>query len=625
MFETSRPVAFRWPSAFIAIAAAFAAAAPAMAQGTTPAPNASQAGEYSIFEVDPFAGYQWFQIYAKDTDSRVSELNPGFVVGLRVTEDLWKYVGLEESFTAGFNDLRLRPFGLQARVGADARDYTLAVNPVFHFTPRQSKFRPFVTAGPGATWYVPSESLDNSVTGSLPLWSPLKTKYGPAFIYGGGIKYNATRNIGLRFDVRGTLTQGRYFGLPEFAGEQGAIYSPHHGVENAMAVTAGLIFHFGHRSEEVLPVPAPAPAPAPEPAPAAPPAPQPVADIRISGISGASDACPGENVRLEVAASGWLPDQAPSYQWMIDGQPVPGATGSSFNVPTAGAPGTRTMTVQVSVPGSSKTSDPVTVRVKDDGAPVVRFPVAQSTIPFGTKLPLNATATGSECGGATSVRYSASEGGVSDNTFDSSTVAFDPSNRLKQQTKVVHLTATATDSKGKTGSASADVTVTLSPEARRLDDIVFPAYGARVNNCAKRLLLEQLTPMLRDDPNATVVLIGHRDEHEKGAAARLDRVRTLNAAAVLSAGTGICPQLELSRIKVNWVGTDQSTPTKPLLCGTSTEVKERVGQAVKDTDQRAQFRRVEVWIVPGGASMPAGLTGLQDAPVSEVQKLGCPR
>ena len=622
MFPTSRAIAVKWRVAVIAAAAALAAAVPAFPQSTPSAKSASRPGEYSIFEVNPFAGYQWFQIYADKDSSRVSELEPRPVVGLRVTEDLWKYVGLEQSFTVGFNDLRLRPFGPQMKVDTDARNYTLAINPVLHFRPRQSKVRPFVTAGPGITWYVPDgRPKIGALTGVVPPVSDLQTKYGPALVYGGGVKINATRNFGLRFDVRGLWTQGRYFGLPTYPSVPGALYSPHHGTENALAVTGGFVFRFGHRTEEVLPPPAPAAA-----APAPPPAPKPVADIRISGISGARDVCPGENVRLEVAASGWLPDQTPSYQWMIDGQPVSGATASSFDVPTTGASGAKTVTVSVSAPESSKTSEPVTVRVKDYSAPVVQFTVAQSTIPFGTKLPLNATATGSECGGATSLRYSASEGSVSDNTFDSSTVAFDPSNRLKQQTKVVHLTATATDAKGGTGSAGADVTVTLSPEARRLDDIVFPANSARVNNCAKRLLLEQLTPMLREDPNATVVLIGHRDDREKGkAAARLDRVRTLNAAAVLSAGTGICPQLELSRVKVNWVGTDQSAPAKPLLCGTSTEVKERSGQAVKASDQRAQFRRVEVWIVPGGATMPAGITGLQDAPAPEVKKLGCPR
>ena len=51
--------------------------------------------------------------------------------------------------------------------------------------------------------------------------------------------------------------------------------------------------------------------------------------------------------------------------------------------------------------------------------------------------------------------------------------------------------------------------------------------------------------------------------------------------------------------------------------------KERAGHQVDG--QRAQFRRLEVWIVPGGAAMPAGLTGLQDAPAVEVKKLGCPR
>jgi hypothetical protein len=73
------------------------------------------------------------------------------------------------------------------------------------------------------------------------------------------------------------------------------------------------------------------------------------------------------------------------------------------------------------------------------------------------------------------------------------------------------------------------------------------------------------------------------------------------------------------------VGEDQTSPAKPMLCGTSTEVKERRGQGVTESDQRAQYRRVEVWIVPGGAQMPAELSGLQDAPAADVQKLGCPK
>jgi hypothetical protein len=166
--------------------------------------------------------------------------------------------------------------------------------------------------------------------------------------------------------------------------------------------------------------------------------------------------------------------------------------------------------------------------------------------------------------------------------------------------------------------------VTLNPEARRLDDLVFPPGSSRVNNCAKRLLIEELTPMLRDQPNSRVVLIGHRDERERGGAT-LDRARVLNAAAVLSAGTGICPQLDLSRVLGAWVGTDQTSTPRPALCGASTAVRERGGQAVAAADTRAQFRRVEVWFVPEGAELPAALQSAQPVPADAVKPLGCPK
>jgi outer membrane protein OmpA-like peptidoglycan-associated protein/opacity protein-like surface antigen len=590
------------------------AAIPTLAQTTAPAQAPSPEG-YSIYEINPFAGYQWFMIPNRDS-ARAEKYNTGAAAGFRVTEDWWKYVGLEESLTIGFNKLEVYPTGLQQTVGAGNHNFTFAVDLVAHFTPRESKFRPFVAVGPGLTFYKTTYHFNiGSVPGVVPPLSNLESEYGPSVNYGAGIKYNITKSLGLRFDFRGLRTQGREFGLPTVSSGPGTIYISHHDSENGWAVTGGVSFRFGHRSDYV-----------PPPPPPPPPPPKPVANIRITGVTGAHDACPGENVLLEAAANGWLADQTPTYQWTMNGQPVAGANSSSFSVPTQDGSGVKNITVTVSAPGSSQTSTPVAVRVKNYAPPTVQFALSRSSIAFGDKLPLAATARASECGGATTLRYTASDGAIAGSVFDSSTLAFDPANRLKQQTKVVHLTATATDEKRGTGSASADLTVTLSTEARRLDDIIFPANSARVNNCAKRLLMEQLTPMLRDDPNATVILIGHRDEREKGkAASKLDRVRTLNAAAVLSAGTGICPLLELNRVKVNWVGADQSSSTRPLFCGTSTDVKEKSGQAVKSSDQRAQFRRVEVWIVPGGAAMPAGISGLQDVPAAEVKKLGCPK
>src|SRR5512142_802498 len=119
MSRIPRPVAFSLRGAFIAAIAFLAVAVPAFPQSTAPTKNASQSGEYSTIDVNLFGGYQWFQIFATDKTTRVSELDPGPVVGLRVTEDFHKYIGLEESFTAGFNGLSLRPNGLPSRVTAD--------------------------------------------------------------------------------------------------------------------------------------------------------------------------------------------------------------------------------------------------------------------------------------------------------------------------------------------------------------------------------------------------------------------------------------------------------------------------------------------------------------------------
>jgi outer membrane protein OmpA-like peptidoglycan-associated protein len=251
-----------------------------------------------------------------------------------------------------------------------------------------------------------------------------------------------------------------------------------------------------------------------------------------------------------------------------------------------------------------------------------------ATIKYRETLPINATATpaNSDCGGNVTLTYTVSEGTITGNVFDSSSVPFDMSNRSRRQTRTVKVVATATDRRGGTGKAEGEITIVLDPEARRLDDLVFPANNSRVNNCAKRLLLEELTPLLRDDPSGRVILVGHRDERETGrAATTLDRTRALNSAAVISAGTGICPSLELSRISIVTAGTDQTSTPRPSLCGDSAQVRERPGQAVGTRDPRAMFRRVEVWYVPEGAALPPGLQSATPVPADQVKALGCPK
>ena len=614
MIKRSDLKAHRWQAAVLAFGAALAMAGPVSAQdaGAKSATNVAEKG-YATIYFDVFAGWQWFQ-FAQGTTNSVKQFGPAGVWGERITEDFSKYFALEENIQSGYNGLKLRPVGSPSYTTASDSQAQIGVDGVWHLAPRGAKFRPFILAGPSYVFFA-APNLAKATPGAIgpaPIF-PTTNGHGSnslALSYGIGAKYNVSPRWGLEFDVRGIRSKQAHFNLPNLPAAPGLLYIPGGGHESALVATVGVTFTMKYHNPPAPRVEAPPP----------PPPPAPKADIQIQGVTGAQDACPGDTVRLVVNASGWLPAQTPAYQWSVNGSAVSGATGSSFSVPTVDGAGAKRVTVTVSAGDSSKTSDAVTVTVRPLTPPTIQFAISPNTVPFGTRINLAARAAGSTCGGPATIRYSGE--GVSGATFDSSTLNFDQSNRLKQQSRTVRITATATDAKNQTASAPADVTVTLTAQARRLDDIVFPNNSARVNNCAKRLLLEELTPMLQSDPGAKVILIGHRDMSERSKT--LDEARVVNAAAVLSAGKGICPTLDLSRLMVNWVGTEQSSETRPLLCGASTNVKEKGGQAVRDSDKRAQYRRVEIWIVPSGADMPA-VSGLKEVPAKEVQAKGCPR
>jgi len=263
--------------------------------------------------------------------------------------------------------------------------------------------------------------------------------------------------------------------------------------------------------------------------------------------------------------------------------------------------------------------------LKSAGPPTIQVGVSQSSIAHGASTTIQPVAAGSACGGEVRVACTSTEGTINGTTFDSSNMAFDL-NGTRAQSKNVTITCTATDSLSARASANATVTVTEKPHARRLDDLVFAKNSARVNNCGKRLLLEEATSLIRENPDWTLVLVGHRDEQETArAAAKLDSDRAMNAAAVLSAGTGICPSLDPSRIKVISAGSDQSAQARPSFCGTSATVKERSGALVSAEDTRAQFRRVEVWLIPSGADVPESLKSAAPVAADALKKLGCPR
>jgi outer membrane protein OmpA-like peptidoglycan-associated protein len=616
MTTSSKSKQFQSSTIMLGVLAVLAAAGPARPQ-TPASANAvkNPEGGYSLVDLSGFFGDQWYQIYqgsGGNGNQQYFLARPVF--GTRLTENFSRYVSLEEGYTVGFNKYAIRPAGSGGYLGINSTNGLASLVGIFNFTPRDRKFRPYVLVGPGAITYRANGSYQTPTDVPVIYPQAWKTQTYAALVYGLGAKINLTKKFAIGYDLRGVYSSKTAgFGLPSIPNGTGSLFVDHSHGESSLQFEVSAIFRFGWRE------PPPPPAPPPPPPP---PAPEVVLGVSIQGAP--ASACPGDNVLLRATATGIPAGQTAMYTWSVNGTAVPGANGDTFSLPTANASGNQSVTVTVAASGAMATSSPVSVPIGALAPPTITFTVSPSTITYGDKLPLNAMANASSCGMPVSVAYAASEGSVAGNTFDSTGVSFDLNNRLKQQSKTVTLTATATDAKNQMASATAPVTINLVPEARRLDDIVFQPRSSRVNNCGKRLLIDVLTPILRNDPDAKVILIGHRDMNEPPAL-HVDEQRTLNAAAVLSAGTGICPSLDLSRVLVKWVGDDQASMTRPALCGSSTDVKERRGQAVSESDTRAQYRRVEVWVVPGGAAMPADITGLMPAPEKEVKAKGCPK
>src|SRR6185436_2177111 len=135
------------------------------------------------------------------------------------------------------------------------------------------------TLGPVITKYDPDQStLKELVPGDPGFGTKLQAKWGAGLMVGAGVKFQATRRIGLRFDVRGLWTERPHFNLPWTPGPS-SFFIPQGGSELPVQLTAGIIFRFGLRGQTAPPLPTAVVKPQPEPVKEPPPAPKPIPEV----------------------------------------------------------------------------------------------------------------------------------------------------------------------------------------------------------------------------------------------------------------------------------------------------------------------------------------------------------
>jgi outer membrane protein W len=620
--------------------------------------SANGLDEYpDLIEIDPFGGVS---TYGQVLRGLTTKLVDGGVAGLRLTYNPSAYVGIElwadyaqanvefrqsSGFFPG-TTTPLPPYSF------GSRNFLFGLNPIINLKPRGSKVQPYLTVGVNGTQFTPTDKAKSNArdpaTNALYGSANLNDNLQVGLNYGGGVKFHLTDHWGLRVDARGFWSRNPTYGLPNFP--TGGIYIPAHDKINGFQGTLGLVWFAGTTKCPEMPPAPPPPAPLPTPT--------------ISGAEGTI--CPGKAVNLHATLPGVDTNRKLKYAWTVNGQ-AQGSDSPDFSFTPNN---TGSFSVQVTVTDTTPPPPPLERPKKFpvrcwvqppppapvapvNGSTTITITAAAPTISNVSASPttlscaadkngthsatLTATATASACGGNLTYKWTASEGSITNDTsanatFDSSSLNFEGG--AQAQTKTVTATVTVTDQQGQTASQSTTITVNCPPQFVRLDDVIYAKNNARVNNCGKRLLIDDAAPKVASG-DYDIVLVGHRDTDERtkapavrrrgrraAAANDLDQQRALNAAAVLSGGTATCAKVDPSRIKIDWVGTDQTSETRPGQCGTS-NIKERKGSQTTEADKN---RRVEVYLVPhNSTSMPPAVKNPRPLNDEEMKALGCPK
>ncbi len=583
--------------------------------------------EYSKFEIAPGFNYQHDSPILGST--RSSECaGGGLTLAYNITHMFSMVADLSGCDMFDYNN----PYGVGSGVHGDV--FTYVFGPRFTFR-RNSKFQPFVDVNVGGEEvrvHCNSGNLGDacgSITPGVGISQPIVGAPPPVVIvpknpYATAVTENSfAGTAGVGIDIRVNhhiairLVQADYL-YTRFGNSCPFAICNHNNEQGSFRLQSGLVFGFGG-PHAILP-PAPKTKSCPGGTSVSVDQDCPKQDISLGVHANPASVCPGGVSKVTTASK--FPEGA-TIEWTVNGQPVSGAGTPEFTF-TGRDAGSYKVAMRVSAAGYNDASAETTVNVRSYVAPSGMLSASPSSIWVGERSTLSASFTPGQCGGPLSpVTYSASEGSVSGDQFDSTGVRFDPANTSQQQ-KTIMITAKASDERG-TVSAEAPVVVKQKGAvvSKRFPDILFPKDSDRVNNCGKRVLLEELKSSLDADPNGHVVFVGHTSANEKGSA-DLGLSRALNAAAVISAGAQVCLGFSAANIAVGNAGTsDNNVDFQPYFCESSTgEIR---GNFVLQADSEAKNRRVEVWFVPSGGVAPPSAQGSKSAVELNVKTLGCPR
>jgi len=169
-------------------------------------------------------------------------VSPGVRGGLRVGVDGLRHWGQDISYSYGTSSARISVPG-NGEFDFQSHSHQFAYNAVFYPGGlNRSKVLPYLTAGAGGTIYtLPQASIDKAQSQGLGTLSP-HTSF--TFNAGGGLRYQFTDRVGLRFDARDWMSHPPRYGIPASSPDPTVFVFPVKGVYHQLEASVSFVYCF---------------------------------------------------------------------------------------------------------------------------------------------------------------------------------------------------------------------------------------------------------------------------------------------------------------------------------------------------------------------------------------------
>ena len=366
-----------------------------------------------------------------------------------------------------------------------------------------------VSVGPRFMWRTEGVNLfAHTLLGYNRLSIPhLNNSQSVSPILGGGIDLKVWKPLSLRL-IEADYVFGR-FGFADAVSP--AFPDIRHSSFNGARLRTGLIFNFGY-----------------------PPAVTPSASCSVQP----SEVMVGEPVTATATGSNFNAKHTLTYSWSSTGGKVT-SKDNTASIDTNGvAGGSYTVTAHITDAkmkkgGEASCTANFTVKEPPKNPPTMTCSANPSTVQTGTPSNITCTCSSPDNASVSISGWTASGGSIS-GTGGNATL-----NTTGASAGPITVSATCTDSRGLTASASTQVTVEVppppAPQASKLStcDYPNPKKPWRVDNTCKAVL-DDVAQRLQHEPDAKLVIVGNADPTEKRK--NLAAERAVDAKAYLSGG-----------------------------------------------------------------------------------------